>query len=72
MTLNKKTLYIYINIEKYKVIKKTEQNKEAKKNGCASKVLVVGSSIGLSSSNCFKIKVFLEFQSCFKFQLFVK
>ena len=50
MTLNKKKLYIYINIEKYKVIKKTEQNKEEKmENGCASKVLAVGSSIGLSS-----------------------
>ena len=50
MTLNKKKLYIYINIEKYKVIKKkTEQNKEEKmENGCASKVLAVGSSIGLS------------------------
>jgi len=50
MTLNNKTLYIYEKqIQSY--IKKTEQNKEAKKmeNGCASKVLVVGSSIGLSS-----------------------
>jgi len=52
MTLKRKTLYIYKqekNTKLYK-IKKTEQNKEAKmKNGCASKVLAVGSSIGLSS-----------------------
>jgi len=51
MNDSKKTLYIYKHekIKSYK--KKTEQNKEAKKNenGCASKVLAVGSSVGLSS-----------------------
>jgi len=38
-------------MKKYKVILKTEQNKEAKKieNGYASKVLAVGSLVGLSS-----------------------
>ena len=51
MTLNEKTLYIYKLWKKYKVIKKTEQTKETKKmeNWCASKVLAVGSSIGLWS-----------------------
>ena len=51
MTLNKKTLYIYKHwkIQSYK--KKQNKIKKQKKmeNGCASKVLVVGSSIGLSS-----------------------
>jgi len=50
MTLEKKTLYIY-KLEKIQSYKKTEQNTEAKKieNGCASKVLAVGSSTELSS-----------------------
>ena len=51
MTLNKKTVYIY-KLEEYKVIKKTKHNKiqkQKKENGCASKVLVVGSSTELSS-----------------------
>ena len=51
MTLNNKTFYIYKHEKNTKLYKKkTEQNKEAKKmeNECAYKVLVVGSSIGLS------------------------
>ena len=49
MTLNKKNfIYIY-KLEKYKVIKKNKIQKQNKKNGCASKVLAVGSSTELSS-----------------------
>jgi len=51
MAPNKKTLYKYINVKKYKVIKKQNKLKKQKKmeNGCASKVLAVGSSTELSS-----------------------
>jgi len=55
MTLNKKNfIYIYIYIYKHEKIQSyKKQNKikkqKKKENGCASKVLAVGSSIGLSS-----------------------
>ena len=52
MNDSKRKLYIYINMKKIQSYKK-KQNKIKKQkkneNGCASKVLVVGSSVGLSS-----------------------
>jgi len=66
MTLNKFFLYKYINVKKIQSYKKQNKIKKQKKmeNGCASKVLVVGSKLSY--------QVFFHFQSCFKFQLLLK